>query len=54
MKTFPLFFRVLILTFMLSAAALPGVSAQDWAKERLNKSPRHREYVDIMSGERTI
>jgi len=54
MKTFPLFFRVLILTFVFSAAALPGVSAQDWAKERLNKSPRHREYVDIKSGDRTI
>ena len=28
--------------------------AQDWAKERLNKSPRHGEWVDLKSGERTI
>jgi carboxymethylenebutenolidase len=30
------------------------VFAQDWAKERLNKSPRHGEWVDIKSGDRTI
>jgi carboxymethylenebutenolidase len=28
--------------------------AQDWAKERLNKSPRHGEWVDLKSGDRTI
>src|SRR5260370_15424613 len=28
--------------------------AQDWAKERLNNSPRHGEWVDLKSGERTI
>jgi carboxymethylenebutenolidase len=31
-----------------------SVFAQDWAKERLNKSPRHGEWVDLKSGERTI
>jgi len=31
-----------------------NAQAQDWAKERLNKSPRHGEWVDIKSGERTI
>ncbi|MEP6604095.1 MAG: dienelactone hydrolase family protein [Spartobacteria bacterium] len=30
------------------------LSAQDWAKPRLEKSSRHREYVDIKSGDRTI
>src|SRR5438270_7931544 len=30
------------------------VFAQDWAKERLNKSPRHAEWVDLKSGDRTI
>jgi carboxymethylenebutenolidase len=29
-------------------------SAQDWAKEKLGKSPRHAEYVDIKSGKRTV
>ena len=28
--------------------------AQDWAKARLNNSPRHREYVEFKSGERTL
>jgi carboxymethylenebutenolidase len=27
---------------------------QDWAKQRLNKSPRHQEWVKIKSGNRTI
>jgi len=31
-----------------------SVFAQDWAKERLNKSPRHGEWVDIKSGDRAI
>src|SRR6187397_614050 len=29
-------------------------AAQDWAKPRVEKSPRHHEYVDIKSGDRTI
>jgi carboxymethylenebutenolidase len=33
--------------------ALP-LHAQDWAKERLIKSPRHGEWVDFKSGDRTI
>ena len=28
--------------------------AQDWAKERLNESPRHGEWVDLKSGNRAI
>ncbi len=31
-----------------------SVFAQDWAKERLNKSPRHAEWVDLKSVDRTI
>src|SRR6266849_3161063 len=31
-----------------------SVFAQEWAKERLNKSPRHGEWVDFKSGDRTI
>ena len=29
-------------------------AAQDWAKARLEKSPRHREYVNIKNGARTV
>ena len=28
--------------------------AQDWAKARLEKSPRHQEWVDIKYGNRTV
>lgn len=31
-----------------------AASAQDWAKASLEKSPRHREYVPIKSGGRTL
>jgi carboxymethylenebutenolidase len=31
--------------------ALPG---QDWAKTRLDKSPRHQEWVQVKNGERTV
>jgi carboxymethylenebutenolidase len=39
------------LLFVFSAALLP---AQDWAKAALDKSPRHREYVSIKHGDRTV
>jgi carboxymethylenebutenolidase len=32
----------------------PAAQAQDWAKPRLNKSPRHGEWVEYKSGERTL
>lgn len=31
-----------------------GVSAQDWAKERLEKSPRHLEFVKVKHGDREV
>jgi carboxymethylenebutenolidase len=36
--------------------ALLGVfaTAQEWAKEVLNKSPRHQEWVEVKRGDRTI
>jgi carboxymethylenebutenolidase len=37
--------------FAFTAASLP---AQDWAKAMLEKSPRHREYVPIKHGDRTV
>ena len=30
------------------------VSAQDWAKATLNKSPRHQEWVTVKHGERSV
>jgi carboxymethylenebutenolidase len=37
----------------LLAAALPA-SAQDWAKARLESSPRHAEWVPVKDGSRTV
>src|SRR5438132_6330047 len=34
--------------------AVQSLSAQEWAKERLIKSPRHGEWVDFKSGSRTV
>jgi carboxymethylenebutenolidase len=43
---------------LLASAALPfaaaPLAAQDWAKAMLEKSPRHREYVAIKHGDRTV
>ena len=39
------------LTLFASTATLP---AQDWAKATLEKSPRHREYVALKHGDRTV
>ena len=30
------------------------VAAQDWAKQRLDKSPRHQEWVNVKAGNRTV
>ncbi len=41
-----------------AAALLPlattGLHAQDWAKARLDASPRHHEYVNLQHGGRTV
>jgi carboxymethylenebutenolidase len=31
-----------------------AVTAQDWARQRLDKSPRHQEWVEIRQGARTV
>jgi carboxymethylenebutenolidase len=36
------------------AGSLFGEQVKDFGRERLNKSPRHADWVDIKSGERTI
>jgi carboxymethylenebutenolidase len=46
MKTF-----LLAITLMSAATA---VSAQDWAKARLEKSPRHLEWVKVKHGNREV
>src|ERR1039458_9996407 len=45
------FFAALSSLFVFAAASLP---AQDWAKAALEKSPRHREYVPLKHGDRTV
>ena len=39
--------------FLLTLAAV-SLHAQDWAKTRLDASPRHREYVPLKHGDRTV
>src|ERR1035437_7611773 len=41
------------LVLLLSLAAT-SLNAQDWAKARLDASPRHREYVALKHGSRTV
>src|SRR5271170_7715436 len=38
---------------IVSVAAL-SAQAQDWAKARLDASPRHHEYVKVTHGSRTV
>src|SRR5713101_6342751 len=42
-----------ILFLALLLAAVPA-SAQDWAKARLEKSPRHQEWVKVKQGAREV
>ena len=44
-----------LLAFILAATlATLAVSAQDWAKARLDKSPRHGEWVKVKHGDREV
>src|SRR2546430_5764248 len=42
------------LVFIFVAQSLLAQEFKDFGRERLNSSPRHGEWVDIKSGERTI
>jgi carboxymethylenebutenolidase len=42
------------LTLFLLLAFPLAIGAQDWAKARLEASPRHREYVPLKHGSRTV
>jgi carboxymethylenebutenolidase len=43
----------LIVLGAMLLAALP-VSAQDWAKAKLDNSPRHQEWISVKQGSRTV
>jgi carboxymethylenebutenolidase len=40
--------------FLLAALLAPAASAQDWAKARIEKSPRHLEWVKVKHGDREV
>ncbi|HWQ35823.1 MAG TPA: dienelactone hydrolase family protein [Blastocatellia bacterium] len=45
--------RLLLLITVLSLLSVSAL-AQDWAKQRVDKSPRHQEWVQVKSGNRTV
>lgn len=45
--------RLFVLSAALCLCAL-SASAQDWAKSKLDKSPRHQEWVTIHSGDKAL
>jgi carboxymethylenebutenolidase len=44
--------RITLSAFLLAIAQLAG--AQQWAKQAVEHSPRHREWVNVKSGNRTV
>jgi carboxymethylenebutenolidase len=44
----------LLLAIFSLVLATPRLSAQDWAKQKLDKSPRHQQWVNIKYGDRTV
>ncbi|MDQ3200490.1 MAG: dienelactone hydrolase family protein [Verrucomicrobiota bacterium] len=46
--------RAFIFALLCAALATGTLHAQDWAKEKLNKSPRHSEWVDLKHDGRTV
>jgi carboxymethylenebutenolidase len=46
--------RNLAALMFVAVLGIGAAFAQDWAKERLNKSPRHHEWVDLKHGDRTV
>lgn len=43
-----------IIIILLAWLASSGLQAQDWAKSRLDKSPRHQEWITVKQGGRDI
>lgn len=48
------FQRLALVCTALGSLVGTGAQAQDWAKARLDSSPRHHEYVAVKSGTRTV
>lgn len=46
--------RYLLATLLLSIALLAPANAQDWAKAKLERSPRHAEWVNVAQGDRKV
>ena len=46
--------KKIILFAALVLLSLPGALAQEWAKQALERSPRHQEWVHIKHGDRTV
>lgn len=38
----------------MTTTAAPGAPAPNWAKQAVDRSPRHREWVNLKSGSRTV
>jgi carboxymethylenebutenolidase len=51
--TMPRVLKLAVAAVLLSFAVAP-IQAQDWAKARLEASPRHHEYVPLKHGDRTV
>jgi carboxymethylenebutenolidase len=51
--TMPSALKLLAAALLLPLATAP-IHAQDWAKARLDASPRHHEYVALKHGDRTV
>jgi carboxymethylenebutenolidase len=51
--TLPRVLKLAVAAVFLSFAIAP-IQAQDWAKARLEASPRHHEYVSLKHGDRTV
>ncbi len=51
--TVPSALKLLAVALLLPLATSP-IQAQDWAKSRLDASPRHHEYVPLKHGGRTV
>src|SRR5262245_59606859 len=45
--------RLLLVSLAVAIGAGPAMS-QEWAKARLNKSPRHQEWIKVKSGDREV
>jgi carboxymethylenebutenolidase len=53
MLSMPRTLKLLVAALLLPLAAV-SLQAQDWAKTRLEASPRHHEYVSLKHGDRTV